>query len=240
VAWCGGNVLFFGYLVARTLSHPGAAQNVGVMKLVGDVSAGLSLDNPPPVIGVASWGVVAGREHLVRAGPTTASADVEVDYDRVVFCEAPAVSTNSLSKAAASAAPVALDPNHSFFILVDDGTENKFGGEIEFRSNFETMVRGQPGVFGVCNWVWPLIQRGIFCLARPLARSPRPNRRKQSPSSVSSYRAALAPLKRPSTPSATSSPLCSSRAQVFAQFYYFLHFFSWADSQHGQLNRGRR
>ncbi len=120
----------------------GLVQNAGVMKLVGDVSAGLSLDNPPPVIGVASWGVVAGREHLVRTDSYGSSTDVEVDYDRVVFCEAP-VSSNSIHKSVAAAAPftpVALDPNHSFFILVDDGTERKFGGEIEFRSNFETVV----------------------------------------------------------------------------------------------------
>ena len=34
----------------------------------------------------------------------------------------------------------ALDPNHTHFILVDDGSECKFGGEIELRSKFEAHV----------------------------------------------------------------------------------------------------
>jgi len=34
----------------------------------------------------------------------------------------------------------ALDPNHTHFILVDDGTEHKFGGEIDLRSKFEAHV----------------------------------------------------------------------------------------------------
>ncbi|EGD78998.1 hypothetical protein PTSG_01969 [Salpingoeca rosetta] len=39
--------------------------------------------------------------------------------------------------------PVPLDPNHDFFILVDDGTDNKFGGEIEFRAEFEKAAKGR-------------------------------------------------------------------------------------------------
>lgn len=35
---------------------------------------------------------------------------------------------------------VPLDHNHTHFILVDDGTEGKFGGEIEFRTLFERYV----------------------------------------------------------------------------------------------------
>jgi hypothetical protein len=35
---------------------------------------------------------------------------------------------------------VPLDHNHTHFILVDDGTESKFGGEIEFRSKLEGYI----------------------------------------------------------------------------------------------------
>ena len=34
----------------------------------------------------------------------------------------------------------ALDPNHTHFILVDDGTQQKFGGEIDLRSKLEAHV----------------------------------------------------------------------------------------------------
>jgi hypothetical protein len=38
-----------------------------------------------------------------------------------------------------------LDPNHTHFILVDDGTEGAFGGEIEFRAQLEAELRkGKP------------------------------------------------------------------------------------------------
>ena len=38
---------------------------------------------------------------------------------------------------------VPLDHNHTHFILVDDGTESKFGGEIEFRSKLEGYISQQ-------------------------------------------------------------------------------------------------
>jgi hypothetical protein len=34
-----------------------------------------------------------------------------------------------------------LDPNHNFFILVDDGSENTYGGEIKFRADLENELR---------------------------------------------------------------------------------------------------
>ena len=34
-----------------------------------------------------------------------------------------------------------LDPNHTHFILVDDGTEGQFGKEIEFRALLESELR---------------------------------------------------------------------------------------------------
>lgn len=36
---------------------------------------------------------------------------------------------------------VLLDPNHTHFILVDDGSENQFGKEIEFRAHLEAELR---------------------------------------------------------------------------------------------------
>ena len=37
--------------------------------------------------------------------------------------------------------PSDLDRNHTFFLLVDDGTKGRFGGEIEFRAMLEPQLR---------------------------------------------------------------------------------------------------
>ena len=39
-----------------------------------------------------------------------------------------------------------LQPNHTEFIFVDDGTERKYGGEIRFRARLEEALSG--GFFG--------------------------------------------------------------------------------------------
>lgn len=40
---------------------------------------------------------------------------------------------------------VFLDPNHTHFVLVDDGSEGNFGKEIEFRAHLEAELRrGKP------------------------------------------------------------------------------------------------
>lgn len=58
---------------------------------------------------------------------------------------------------------VPLDENHSHFILIDDGSENKFGGEIEFRTSLEKYISEQsvdPDDKESCKWflcVGPLI-----------------------------------------------------------------------------------
>ena len=35
---------------------------------------------------------------------------------------------------------IELDPNHTHFLLVDDGSENAFGKEIEFRAKIEKVI----------------------------------------------------------------------------------------------------
>lgn len=50
---------------------------------------------------------------------------------------------------------VPLDENHSHFILIDDGSENKFGGEIEFRTSLEKYISEQsvdPDDKESCKW----------------------------------------------------------------------------------------
>jgi len=46
---------------------------------------------------------------------------------------------------------VSLDPNHTHFILVDDGTERQFGGEIDFRSMLEKYISEMKTIGGKGN-----------------------------------------------------------------------------------------
>lgn len=49
------------------------------------------------------------------------------------------------SKKADTSQDILLDPNHTHFILVDDGSEGKFGKEIKFRAQLEAELRkGKP------------------------------------------------------------------------------------------------
>lgn len=60
---------------------------------------------------------------------------------------------------------------HTHFIFIDDGSENKFGGEIEFRSRLEKFISEQrvdPHDKDSCEWLFyahvgPLIYRQRLC-----------------------------------------------------------------------------
>ncbi|XP_073244598.1 transient receptor potential cation channel subfamily M member-like 2 isoform X3 [Porites lutea] len=102
--------------------------NTGVMRHVGEavrghtvMSRGAQLkDNTQQVhlIGIATWGIVDHREHVI--------GKQEV---------APYQMTSSMISKGAC-----LDNNHTHFILVDDGTINKYGGEISFRASLENCI----------------------------------------------------------------------------------------------------
>ncbi|CAC5368004.1 TRPM3 [Mytilus coruscus] len=80
-------------------------------------------------LGVPTWGAVAGNESL----------DGDDDLKDGLF---PAVYNKHLVESA-TGKKVPLDHNHTHFILVDDGTDCKFGGEIEFRSKLEGHISQQ-------------------------------------------------------------------------------------------------
>ncbi|KAL9987179.1 hypothetical protein ACROYT_G001438 [Oculina patagonica] len=102
--------------------------NTGVMRHVGEavrghtvMSRGAQLkDNAQQVhlIGIATWGIVNHRKILVG------NQEV-VPYQ---------MTSSMLSQGAC------LDNNHTHFILVDDGTINKYGGEISFRASLENCI----------------------------------------------------------------------------------------------------
>ncbi|XP_053387178.1 transient receptor potential cation channel subfamily M member 2-like isoform X2 [Mercenaria mercenaria] len=101
----------------------------GVMQFVGEavrdhlITLGSS-ENNIVALGIATWGCIANREAL------------DGEEDQGLF---PATySLEDVSEVKGRDVP--LDHNHTHFMLVDDGTEGKFGREIEFRSTFERYV----------------------------------------------------------------------------------------------------
>lgn len=100
--------------------------NAGVMEMVGRMLQESSVE--VPCIGVTSWGVVADKEEMAKK----ANGRV-LDYNG---------KTKLGAKFEAAEQRVALDPNHSHFVLVDTGAEGSsaFGKEIALRSMFETCI----------------------------------------------------------------------------------------------------
>eukprot|EP00055_Hartaetosiga_balthica_P002905 m.5717 g.5717 ORF g.5717 m.5717 type:complete len:1485 (+) comp2458_c0_seq1:201-4655(+) len=98
--------------------------NTGVMKLTGEIMSKLA-DKTfiPPVIGIASFGVITNYKKLIEGGGEP-HAKLRVDYDL----------------ASKECGICGLDHNHNLFMLVDDGTRNEFGREIKFRASFENAV----------------------------------------------------------------------------------------------------
>ncbi|KAK3605981.1 hypothetical protein CHS0354_019660 [Potamilus streckersoni] len=98
--------------------------HAGVMKHVGEAvkDYGLTTTNQKPVvaIGIAPWGVIQNRDALTNEkGAWPAGYRIEENLN----------SKESF-----------LDPNHSHFILVDNGTQHKFATEIPFRAELEREI----------------------------------------------------------------------------------------------------
>ncbi|CAF2711036.1 unnamed protein product [Rotaria sp. Silwood2] len=96
--------------------------NTGIMKLVGEiVQINPDRSRPIPLIGIATWGCVSGREDLEVNG-------VSVPY------------TKTRSNNTRGEAP--LEPNHTQFIFIDDESVKKYGREIAFRAKLEQAISG--------------------------------------------------------------------------------------------------
>ena len=86
----------------------------GCMKYVGESFYGTT----NVCIGIASWGVVTHRDRLMDADKFYHSYPLPSGRGRGAF----------------------LNPNHTHFVLIDNGQENRWGVEIPFRGNFEGRV----------------------------------------------------------------------------------------------------
>ncbi|KAK6180329.1 hypothetical protein SNE40_012504 [Patella caerulea] len=98
--------------------------NTGVMKHVGEAMKEISITderNRVVAIGVAPWGCIQNRENLISP-------------DGKWPCE------YNLLEDAPKPDEVFLNPNHTHFLLVDDGTTHKWATEIDFRSALEKAI----------------------------------------------------------------------------------------------------
>ena len=100
--------------------------NTGVMKLVGKAFKNVMLMRLPDTqgmsmacIGLAPWGMVRDRDKLCRTKETKFIHKIDSHLDE---------STTKDDKE-----PVSLDPNHTHFLLIDDGTCS-YGADVALRS----------------------------------------------------------------------------------------------------------
>ncbi|KAL5010117.1 hypothetical protein ScPMuIL_012422 [Solemya velum] len=100
--------------------------NTGVMKHVGEAVRDYGLTstttNRVTAIGIATWGVIQNKNKLTDErcmGSWPARYRIEKEQNR---------------------SECFLDPNHSHFILVDNGTQHKFAVEIPFRAKLEQAI----------------------------------------------------------------------------------------------------
>ncbi|XP_069123673.1 transient receptor potential cation channel subfamily M member-like 2 isoform X2 [Argopecten irradians] len=102
--------------------------HTGVMEIVGEgireyiLTYGKQKDIV--CLGVPLWGIIANRDAL--------DEDEEGNF--------PAIYSKQGLKAEKGKRTVPLDHNHTHFVIVDDGSRDKFGGEIEFRANLEKTI----------------------------------------------------------------------------------------------------
>ncbi|CAH2306513.1 transient receptor potential cation channel subfamily M member 2 isoform X1, partial [Pelobates cultripes] len=103
-------------------SHAGVMKQVG--EAVRDFCMGSSnKDNDIVTIGIATWGIVHNRKSLIS---TTGAFPAEYQLDE----------ENQGNQSC-------LDNNHSHFILVDDGTNGRYGVEILLRAKLEKFISEQ-------------------------------------------------------------------------------------------------
>eukprot|EP00736_Rhodelphis_marinus_P014547 Rmarinus@m.21391 len=98
--------------------------DAGVPKFIGEARA--QFGDHVPVVGVSSWGIVASRDHLVSK---------ERLYGTRLY-HAGSGDTRATS--------INLDPFHSHFVLVDDGSLGVLGKELVLRSRFEAAISKSP------------------------------------------------------------------------------------------------
>ncbi|CAF1177228.1 unnamed protein product [Didymodactylos carnosus] len=97
--------------------------NTGIMKLIGEIvrvkPVSKLKSRPINLIGIATWGCVAGAtDRLVVQGEVVRYPKQREEVQ----------------------GEASLEPNHTNFLLIDDGLIHKYGGEIQFRARLEKAI----------------------------------------------------------------------------------------------------
>ena len=178
--------------------------NAGVMSMVGRTLS--DADHSLPCIGIATWGVVAGHEQMgaAQSGRVLKYAELlrEAAHRRKEARQAAGADSASAygsqgkggldgnsNNTPPAPAQTSLEPNHSHFVLVDDGTVGKFGSEIQVRAALEDAVR----------WCAPPPSSSQWCAPSPPCRCARRSRTPSAAASSAARRAAPA-AARPGSP----------------------------------------
>ncbi|XP_034549855.1 transient receptor potential cation channel subfamily M member 2 isoform X2 [Notolabrus celidotus] len=99
-------------------THAGVMKHVG--QAVRDYALSGSINSQIVAIGVATWGIIHNRDTLVHPeGCFPAHYPMDIKGQGRLSC---------------------LDNNHTHFLLVDDGTQGRYGVEIELRSRLEKCI----------------------------------------------------------------------------------------------------
>ncbi|XP_045910552.1 transient receptor potential cation channel subfamily M member 2 isoform X2 [Micropterus dolomieu] len=102
-------------------THTGVMKHVG--QAVRDYALSSSMQGQIVAIGVPTWGVIHNRDALVNSeGCFPAHYLMDIKGQGRLSC---------------------LDNNHTHFLLVDDGTQGRYGVEIELRSRLEKYISGK-------------------------------------------------------------------------------------------------
>ena len=113
--------------------------DAGIMKYMGEARAQYAVNTP--LIGIATWGSIRGRQMMVRkevARRLPSRGYPHHDRSMVNYVKA----VRDFNAAHKDAKAAKLDHNHSHFFLADDGTCNVFGKEVVLRTSFEAAIAG--------------------------------------------------------------------------------------------------
>lgn len=115
--------------------------SLGVVKHVGDALFAKSPKAKSDIvcIGFSPWGVVEGRENLI--GINVKCTKKNKLKENLCFFLKKTVSYHSMAIATKNNAT--LNSNHYYFLLVDNGTSGKYGGEVLLRKRFERFLLKQ-------------------------------------------------------------------------------------------------
>ena len=110
---------------------------MGVMKAVGEaVEEGQTYEwdatgytHTLRCIGIAPWGYIERNQRLLNP-PNSSQHD---NWHK----------TYTASNKIESGQPVSLNPNHTHFLLVDDGFRGKYKGVADFRAKLESKLAGE-------------------------------------------------------------------------------------------------